>query len=214
MSVDNSKSQQLIDAAEFDRLQQLYGPLAQAVRELIDATVRTVADEATIAAATAAVESVTASLAPLDTDGRHFLRHADTGRPLLFTNPAVGQRNPIAPPLAVHHDPDGRVRSEFVLGLPYEGPPGTAHGGIVALILDQMLGEAATCGLVEPKFTGTITVRYLRGTPLGRLRVEAWIDRVEEHKTYARGVISDAEGPTAEADGVFIKPAWARKSSE
>lgn len=214
MSVDNGNSQQLIDAAEFDRLQQLYGPLADAVRRLIDATVRTVADEATIRAATAAVESVTASLQPLDTDGRHFLRNADTGRPLLFTNPAVGQRNPIAPPLIVHHETDGRVWSDFTLGLAYEGPPGTAHGGIAALVLDQMLGEAATRGLVEPKFTGTITVRYLRGTPLGPLRVEAWIDRIDEHKTYARGVISDAEGPTAEADGVFIKPAWARESSQ
>ena len=213
MPVDNWESR-LIDAAEYDRLQQLYGPLAEAVRGLIDATVRTAADEPTIRAAAAAVESVTASLQPMSADGRHHLRHADTGRPVLFTNPAAGGRNPIAPPLVVHHESDGRAWSDFTLGAAYEGPPGTAHGGISALILDQMLGEAATSGLTEPKFTGTITVRYLRGTPLGPLRVEAWIDRVEEHKTYARGVISDADGPTVEAEGVFIKPAWARESSQ
>ena len=201
---------QFISPEEYDRLQNLYGPLAQAVRNLIDATVRTGADEPTLRAATHAVDSVTASLEPLNTVGWHALRHADTGRPVLFTNPAAGQRNPIAPPLVVQHDPDGRCWSEFTLGAAYEGPPGTVHGGISALVLDQMLGEAATSGLTEPKFTGTITVRYLRGTPLGPLRSEAWVERVEEHKTYARGVITDSQGPTVEAEGVFIKPAWAR----
>jgi acyl-coenzyme A thioesterase PaaI-like protein len=59
-------------------------------------------------------------------------------------------------------------------------------------------------------FTGTITLRYLRGTPLGPLRAEAFIERTEGIKTYARGYLSDADGRTVEADGVFIRPAWAR----
>ena len=199
-----------ISAEEFDRLQDLYGPLAQAVRGLIDATVRTAADEDTIRTATDAVNAVTASLHPLSSEGWQGLRHADTGRPLLFTNPAAGQRNPVAPPMVIHHDPDGRCWSEFTLGAAYEGPPGTAHGGISALVLDHLLGEAASGGLVKPRFTGTITVRYLRGTPLGRLRAEAFVERCEDYKTYARGFISDADGPTVEAEGVFITPAWAR----
>lgn len=199
-----------ISAEEFDRLQRLYGPLADAVRGLIDATVRTEAGEDTIRAATDAVNAVTESLQPLSTGGWQALRHADTGRPLLFTNPAAGQRNPIAPPMVIHHEPDGRCWSEFTLGAAYEGPPGVAHGGIVALVLDHLLGEAASDGLVKPRFTGTITVKYLRGTPLGRLRAEASVERSEDHKTYVRGFISDAQGPTAEAEGVFITPAWAR----
>mgnify|MGYP002737819236 CR=1 FL=1 len=201
---------QSISAEEFDRLQNLYGPLADAVRGLIDATVRTGADEATLRAAAQTVAAVTASLEPLNSDGWHALRHADTGRPLLFSNPAAGQRNPVAPPMVIHHDPDGRCWSDFTLGAAYEGPPGLAHGGISALVLDHLLGEAASGGLVEPRFTGTISLRYLRGTPLGPLHAEACIDRIEGHKTYARGFISDAEGPTVVAEGVFITPAWAR----
>ena len=203
-----------ISAAEFDRLQNLYGPLADAVRELIDATVRTQADEAAINAAANAVRSVTEGLRPLGEQGWNALRHEDTGRPLLFTNPAAGQRNPIAPPMRIHHEPDGRCRSEFTLGAAYEGPPGTVHGGIAALVLDQLLGEAATSGLTMPKFTGTISLRYLRATPLGPLHAEAWVQRIEGHKTYAHGFIGDAQGPTAEAEGVFIMPAWARESQE
>jgi acyl-coenzyme A thioesterase PaaI-like protein len=78
------------------------------------------------------------------------------------------------------------------------------------MILDQLLGEVATDQLTTPKYTGTITVKYLRGTPLGPLRAEAFIERSENHKTYARGFISDAHGATAEAEGVFIMPVWAR----
>jgi acyl-coenzyme A thioesterase PaaI-like protein len=48
--------------------------------------------------------------------------------------------------------------------------PGLVHGGMCALVLDQLLGEAASDGLTKPLFTGTITLKYLRGTPLGLLR--------------------------------------------
>lgn len=201
---------ELISAAEFDRLEDLYRPLGDAVRGLIDATVRTGADEATIAAAAARVRAVTEMLQPLKADGWPQIRHAETGRPILFTNPAAGGRNPIAPPMVIHYDADGGCWSDFTLGAPYEGPPGMVHGGISALVLDHLLGEASSGGLTKPRFTGTITLRYLRGTALGPVHAEARIDRIEGHKTYARGFIGDADGPTVEAEGVFITPAWAR----
>jgi len=94
----------------------------------------------------------------------------------------------------------------------YEGPPGLVHGGVCALVLDHMLGEAASEGLTKPLFTGTITVKYLRGTPLGALRADADVDRVEGVKTFVRGNLSDALGVTAEAEGVFVQPAWAREA--
>ena len=209
MPVDKWEGQ-LISAEEFDRLEDMYRPLAQAVRELIDATVRTAADESTIRTAAEAIEAVTETLKPLSTDGWQALRHAETGRPILFTNPAAGGRNPVAPPMVIRHEADGRRWSDFTLGAAYEGPPGMVHGGISALVLDHLLGEAASGGLTKPRFTGTITLKYLRGTRLGPLHAEAFIERQEDHKTYARGFISDAEGPTVEAEGVFITPVWAR----
>ena len=212
MPVDKWEGQ-LIDAAEFERLEQMYHPLAQAVRHLIDATVRTGADAPTISAAAAAIDAITESLHPLSSEGWQALRHADTGRPILFTNPAAGGRNPVAPPMVIHHDPDGRCWSDFTLGAAYEGPPGLAHGGICALVLDHLLGEAASGGLTKPRFTGTITLKYLQGTPLGPLHAEAVIERLEGPKTYARGFISGPHGPTVEAEGVFITPSWAREDS-
>jgi acyl-coenzyme A thioesterase PaaI-like protein len=201
-----------ISAGEYAELYDRYTPLTAAVRDLVDVSLRTGVDAGTIADATTAIEAVTDMLRCEQADRPvRFQRHEITGRPVVWSNPVIGLRNPLAPPLTVHHDSDGRCWSEFTLGSVYEGPPGLVHGGISAMILDQLLGEVATDELTTPKFTGTITVRYLRGTPLGPLRAEAVIDRSENHKTYARGFISDAQGPTVEAEGVFIMPMWARE---
>jgi acyl-coenzyme A thioesterase PaaI-like protein len=200
----------VISAEEYERLHAVYQPLTQAVRDLIEASIRTGVDEDTIRTAQAAIEAVTETL-----DGEHhddtriLLRHAATGRPVAWANPAVGLRNAVAPPMVIHHEEDDRCWSEFLLGAAYEGPPGWVHGGICALVLDHILGEAASNGLTKPLFTGTITLRYLRGTPLGPLRAEAFVERVEGYKTYTRGHISDADGVTVEAEGVFVTPAWA-----
>ena len=125
----------------------------------------------------------------------------------------VGLRNAVAPPLDITRDPDGRATADFHLGAAYEGPPGLVHGGVAALVLDQILGEAASAG-GKPGMTGTLTLRYVRGTPLGDLHCEGHIDRVEGSKTFAKATLGDADGVTVEAEGVFILPKWAREAFE
>ncbi|HEY0227007.1 MAG TPA: PaaI family thioesterase [Mycobacterium sp.] len=199
---------EVLSADDADRVTGLYAPLADAVRELIEATIRTEVDDDVVDNARGAIEAVTESLRQRFRPAKVSYRVDD--RPLPLGNAVVGVCNPIAPPLVVQHDGGGRCWSDFVLGAAYEGPPGLVHGGVSALVLDHMLGEAASEGLAKARFTGTITVKYLRGTPLGPLRCDAWIERSEGVKVFARGTISDAAGVTVEADGVFIEPAWAR----
>ncbi|OIN79655.1 PaaI family thioesterase [Mycobacterium malmoense] len=202
---------EVLSEEELDRVTATYAPLTEAVRELIDATVRTQADDHVIERARVAIEAVTRSLLSQGTRPPAVSYRID-GRPLPLGNAATGQCNPIAPPLVVQHEADGRCWSEFVLGAAYEGPPGLVHGGMCALVLDHMLGEAASQGLTKPLFTGTITIKYLRGTPLGPLRSEAFVERSEGVKAFARGYLSDSAGVTVEAEGVFIMPAWAREA--
>ena len=128
-------------------------------------------------------------------------------------NAVIGIRNALAPPLFTQRDESGRVSADFNLGAAYEGPPGHVHGGVAALILDHVLGEAASVDR-QPRFTGSITMRYLRPTRLGSLRTEAVRTRVEGVKTYCSGHIADAEGITVEAEGVFITPRWLRDAPE
>jgi acyl-coenzyme A thioesterase PaaI-like protein len=199
--------------AEVDRQRALYGPLAATVRELAEAVVRTEVDDDEVRAVHAELELLTARLRERTMPGPYGVRFNAEGRSRAWGNAVVGLRNPVAPPLEVHRDPAGRAWSDFHLGAAYEGPPGLVHGGVSALVLDQLLGEAAGAG-GKPGMTGTLTLRYLRGTPLGDLHGEAHIDRVEGVKTFAVGHLADAEGRTVEAEGVFILPQWARAAFE
>ena len=200
-----------ITADELERQKALYGPFTQAVRELVDATIRTEVDDEEVRAVQAEVEVLTARLRARQLDGPYGVRFGASGRGRPWGNSVVGLRNAIAPPLVIDHDETGRAWSDFHLGAAYEGPPGLVHGGVSALILDQLLGEAAGAG-GKPGMTGTLTLRYRRGTPLGDLRAEAWIERSEGIKTWARGHVMDAEGVTVEAEGLFILPRWAREA--
>jgi Thioesterase superfamily len=202
---------QVINAEEFDRQQALYEPLAQSVRELLDATIRTTAGDDVVAEARRAIDAVTAKLRAEQIDGAFGVRYTTDGRGQTWGNPVIGVRNAIAPPVVIHRNDRG-CWTEFELGAAYEGPPGHVHGGISALILDHILGEVSSSNMTKPLFTGTIACKYLRGTPLGSLRAEAWIDRIDGIKTYAKGFIADAQGRTVEAEGVFILPVWAREA--
>ena len=199
-----------ISAEDRDRLAELYVPLTQAVRELVDATIRTEAVEDVIGDACARVQAVTELLRSAGLSDAPGMRYVTDEPPVPWGNAVVGVRNPVAPPLRIERGDDGRYRTDFHVGAAYEGPPGLVHGGVSALVLDHLLGEAASDGMTRPLYTGTITVKYLRGTPLGALHGEAWADRREGIKTIARGYLSDASGVTVEAEGVFILPAWAR----
>mgnify|MGYP005818741219 CR=1 FL=1 len=199
----------VISAEDYERQRRRYEPLTGAIRGLIDVGIHTDVDDATVLLALEHLEEATGFLEQRQRSGGSTLRHADTDRPVAWANPAVGLRNAIAPPMMIEYDADGTCWSEFTLGPAYEGPPGWVHGGICALVLYHILGEVASEGLTRPKFTGTISLRYLRGTHLGPIRAEAFVDRTEGVKTYARGCLKDSDGVTVEAE-VFIMPAWAR----
>jgi acyl-coenzyme A thioesterase PaaI-like protein len=199
-----------LSAEDVERLRARYEPLTRSVRELIDAAIRTEADAGTVAAAKAEIDSATARLRTKQLEGTFGIRYLTTGERMAWGNVAIGVRNPIAPPLVVHHDASGKVWCDFHLGAAYEGPPGHVHGGVAALVLDHILGEAASDG-VNPRFTGTISLRYVRATRLGRLHAEATTTRTDGVKTFAIGHLADEEGVTVQAEGVFILPRWARE---
>jgi acyl-coenzyme A thioesterase PaaI-like protein len=190
---------------EVARQAALSRPLAQSIRALIDAAIRTEASDEDIRQAQAEIEAATERLRRSQTNGPYGIRMNSTGRIRQWGNAVVGLRNAVAPPVAFHDDSAGRAWAEFHLGAAYEGPHGLVHGGVAALILDHLLGHAAKSG-GRPGYTAQLTLRYLRGTPLGDLSAEAQIDRIDGRKTYVVGSLFDAEGITVEAAGLFILP--------
>jgi acyl-coenzyme A thioesterase PaaI-like protein len=96
------------------------------------------------------------------------------------------------------------VISPIVIPGHYNGPPGTAHGGIIAAYLDEVL-VGAVHATARTVVTGELTVRYVKPVPLetpiiGRASV------VADHGRYL-----DAEGRLEELDtGVVLATARGR----
>lgn len=202
-------SMSLEEMHEHDRV---FGALAQATRELVDASLHTTVDHETVEEVTAALEALTEKLRKEADPGYLGVQIGPDGSTRNHGNAVVGLRNPFAPPLRVERTDEGTAFAAFHLGAAYEGPPGLVHGGVSALILDQMLGEAAAAG-GAPGMTGRLELSYRRPTPLGDLTAEARIHRVDGYKTTVRGHIAGPDGePTVEAEGLFILPRWAREA--
>ena len=121
-------------------------------------------------------------------------------------SPVSGRRNPIAPPLRMWRDGD-EVRGEAVFSPTYAGPPNSVHGGIIAAVFDELLSMANVIS-GSAGFTGTLTIKYLRHTPLDR-PVELWAvnERNSGRKQFSRGEMRVDGQVTASAEGLFIRPA-------
>lgn len=208
--MDNGYRMDDLSPEELDAERALYVPFAQSIRELVDAGIRTTVPDEEIRRARAEIEAITERLRASQLPGPYGVRFRTDGRGRAWGNAVVGLRNAVAPPLTITPDDRG-VSSDFYLGAAYEGPPGSVHGGVLALVLDQMLGEAAGAG-GKPGMTATLTLTYRQRTPLGDLQTSAWIEKVDGIKTWARGEIVGPEGVTVEAEGLFILPKWAREA--
>jgi hypothetical protein len=190
--------------------------LVAATRALVGALRMTDAPVDVLEQANALVREAGELLAPHVVDGvpgQNALRAAypdreqfATGDPARFFpySPVVGPLNPIAPPVTFTFDGE-RLSGGGTLPAQYTGPPGTVHGGVVALVLDELLGATNAC-LGLGAYTGTLTIRYERPTPIGAaLAFEAWVDRTEGRKVFTVGTISAGGEVTARAEGVFIR---------
>lgn len=193
--------------AEVDDIEARYGPLAAAVRQLVDATIRSNAGDEVVGGAIAQIQAVTDALQADQIEGASGVNYNATGRAWNWGNAAVGLRNGAAPPMEVVHDADGRMHADVFLGAAYEGPPGCAHGGVSALLLDHIMGVTAS-GMNRVTLTGTLTLKYLNPLPLGDVRLDAWISGEEGRKVFVDATIKGAAGVALEAHGVFIIPKW------
>ena len=86
---------EVMSAGEHDRLAALYGPLTDDVRGLIEAALRTEAEQDAIDAARTAIQTATDALRSRQQDESQVVRYAVGGRPVVWSNAVIGLR--IAP---------------------------------------------------------------------------------------------------------------------
>ncbi len=185
--------------------------LVRAVRRLIAATVLNRAPAGDVAAAAAQLNQVAERLEGHVPDPPPGVTHlagpgltsggAAMGAGMAF-DVVVGPYSPLALPVDITLEPPLAVgRACFTL--PYEGPPGCVHGGVIAATFDIVLtGANVIAGAAGP--TVSLTTTYRRPTLLHEeARFEAWVDRTEERRVFTRGRVVQRGTVTAEAEGVF-----------
>jgi acyl-coenzyme A thioesterase PaaI-like protein len=118
-------------------------------------------------------------------------------------SPVSGKRNPVAPPIRLWRD-GNEVRGEAVFSPTYAGPPDSVHGGIIAAVFDEVLSMANVI-TGRAGFTGTLSIRYQRKTPLDT-PIELWGANItnEGRKQISRAEFRVNGEVTASAEGLFI----------
>ncbi len=164
--------------------------LASAVRRLADAAASTGLEPAEIEPVRESVERAARELARVHHDGPYSgllpaerdYRRPDVAMPL---SPVLGECSPVRPEVSMTVEGD-RVTGSAILGKKWVGPAGYAHGGVTALICDQIVALAARAGGVRG-VTRTLEVRYRRPTPLHEtLELVGWCEQVDGDEVRAR----------------------------
>lgn len=119
---------------------------------------------------------------------------------------ACGKDNPDGMHLKFFFD-DGHHRAwcKFKLRRKYQGPPGHAHGGIIATLLDEAMGKVNKLRSVVA-LTSSMAVEFVKPVPLGKtLIVEGKEQDVQGRRHFNTAEIRDEQGTVlARSQGVFI----------
>ena len=193
-----------------------------AIRRVVTHLRKTKADPELLAEVEREANALADKLAPFDHSGpfaqRRLIvedlgpvkRTSDDPAEFFHYSPIIGPLNPVAPP--VEFRLEGReMHATHTFEPTYNGPPGSVHGGIIALVFDELLGCLGAM-LDVGGFTGTLNVVYRSLTPLHQpIRMRGYIDREEGQKIFINGTMhtTDANGEErlcAEASGIFIRP--------
>jgi len=119
---------------------------------------------------------------------------------------ACGPDNPDGMHLKFRFDErGGRAWCRFRLPLRFQGPPGHAHGGIIATILDEAMGKVNKLRSVIA-VTKTMDVEYLKLVPLRRSLIVEGRERSvrgRKHVNVAQ-ILNDKGEVLARSRGLFI----------
>jgi uncharacterized protein (TIGR00369 family) len=116
-----------------------------------------------------------------------------------------GRANPHSIGLSWWIDEAGALSADFALSAAQQGPPGHAHGGASAAILDEAMGLAVWAAGLRVAAVN-LEVNYHQPLPLGEnLTVEARITERDETKIFAMGEIRLPDGSAAVSGrGIYV----------
>ena len=162
--------------ADFATRRQATENLAQSIRAFADAAAETAVEPDVLDGVRAQVVELTAQLRAAVHDGAYSglveppVDYSVPEAPMPL-NPIIGACNPTRPDVQLRYG-DGEVVGTATFTRRFIGPPGFAHGGISAMLADQIV--AVTGGTIGRKcVTKALHVRFRRPLPLDE-PVELW----------------------------------------
>jgi uncharacterized protein (TIGR00369 family) len=98
-----------------------------------------------------------------------------------------------------------KIVGRFVLGERYQGGGGMAHGGIIAVLLDEAMGKVCRFRDVRA-VTAELTVEYLKPVQVDKeIVVEGWETEIKGRNLFLTGEIRNGEGTIlARGRGRFV----------
>jgi acyl-coenzyme A thioesterase PaaI-like protein len=118
--------------------------------------------------------------------------------------PVSGHENPMSLAMSAKRQGDG-VAASVTLGAGFAGPPGIAHGGAVAGLLDDVMGFVLDSIERTAGYTASLTVSFKKPVPVGtEIDVRGRLRRREGRKLFIEARIEHAGETLAEAEGLFI----------
>ncbi|MEU9342694.1 PaaI family thioesterase [Streptomyces sp. NPDC048278] len=195
-------------AHDLDRRKAAVTRLGRELRALVEATVRTAASPETLHRVADGVRQVAGELTGRQRRRAEIPEVDEFPVGARMYSPVTGAGSPLAPPVRVESTGDGLL-GRCTLGLAHEGPPGYGHGGMSAMLLDELMGRAcATAGM--PGMTVSLRMTYHRPVPLETpLRIFARVTGTDDRKVFVDGTIvteADPAKPLVTGDGVFVMP--------
>jgi acyl-coenzyme A thioesterase PaaI-like protein len=109
--------------------------------------------------------------------------------------------------LSVHREERTAV-GQTLLGAAFEGAPGRAHGGIVAALIDEVMGHVLPIEAAVA-YTASLTINYTGPAPIGvPLEFRAWLRERDTRKLWidAAGTVDGTEFVRAHALFLCIEP--------
>jgi uncharacterized protein (TIGR00369 family) len=117
-----------------------------------------------------------------------------------------GAANPAGMKLVFELDLDARrTRGSFTLGPNYAGGGGFAHGGIIAVVLDEAMGKLSKL-TDEKAVTAEMSIEYRKPVPVDQsIVVEGWQEQETGRNRFRVAEIRDSQGNLlARGKGRFV----------
>jgi acyl-coenzyme A thioesterase PaaI-like protein len=115
-----------------------------------------------------------------------------------------GQSNLFGLQLELERRPDGGVEGRFFVKQDHQGPPGYAHGGVIAAALDEAMALLLH-GEGTYALTGRLEIDLKAPAPVGSfVELRADVEGTEERKLRLTATASGEDGPLATARGLFV----------